>query len=1034
MSIIASCMEPNKTLDSIDVKLDEAPEYTVIIEASQEAYNSETRTTLQADGSVYWNPNDEISLFFINGDNGGNKFTSLNEETIAIAEFSGTISGITGGGEDLNGESYFWAVYPYSEGNSCDGESVTTTLSNVQQAVENTFADDLFITVARSNSVKMAFKNVCGGIKFCVSHSDIKSVTFRGNNNEKLAGKVRVGFDGNNKPAVKEFIDEKAQVTVYAPNGGTFKPGEFYYIILLPTVFESGFTMTFNKSDNNTCYVCNYEKPVSVKRSIFTVIRDKDTGDAVIKDDASGTGGSKSGFYLGINGFNNGLYTYPIKHLSEDSEQGYYSFIDGLTTKNGTWLYYAVDKAIDKLKAATFPDDLYDVAIVTFTDGLDRGSLDMSDYLSLTEYLSALNVRLTDESVQGQKISAYTIGVKGNDVTNDTSYENNLKKLATSTDNVFNVKNMSEVNDAFLKIANLLGETKYVQKFMMEIAGPSHNEKCRFTFDKVSSYSSSKQYIEGTFNRLNRTLTDIKYVGLTSTSGSIVQGVRNEDNFYVFTFEGLQSTTGEKVPGEYVQHWYTEEGIWQKDSEFVFDPGTVGLEKIKRSAAIMLNLDCSSSLEGDSFGTLQSSAKTFIKKLIENAVDPNEVASVSLDKSDVTLPLGKTITLKATVLPTTALLKDVEWSSTNSAVATVDNNGVVTSHSPGNATIIAKTVDGGCTAICKVSVVKLVDEIVLNHKSLELYTEESATLIATVSPADATNREVLWSSSNPSIVSVNQEGLVEALAPGTSTISVTAQDGSGVVAKCDITVKSHVSAIGLSATSLEIGIDSSEKLDVIITPSDVWNTNFSVSSSDTSVAIATKSGQSVIIEPIALGTSTITVISEDGGHKATCDITITLSTNPTHLALAVLRNDIRYYIPLSEYTGEVPSGYTKDGIAIVSDTESFVLDLNNATTSTKTRSEALNIGTLPSQEQASVIVENWSSINSAITTYGGTSLGSRTYWTCSTGNGTWHPTPGSSVRPGSSPGYYDPCYYYYSSSGIYSTESSDAKYYVRCLK
>ena len=707
MSLAVSCTEYNEVMD-----LTTLPSETITIVASQEERKVETRTTLQSDGSVFWNPNDEISLFFNGGENGGNKFTSQNTVTAEIAEFSGSIYGITGGGENLEGDAYFWAVYPYSENNSCDGTSIVTSLPSRQQAVEGSFNDDLFITVARSESVKMAFKNVCGGVKFCVKNSGIKSVTFCGNNNEKLAGEVRVAFDANNKPVVKEIIDGKSEITVDAPNNGTFEPGKYYYLITLPTELKSGFTMTFKKNDK-TNIIYKRTSSVTINRSRFGVVSNLDTGTAVPDEEVAG--GTESGFYLGIIGFNNEYFSYPIKHLSSKSIDGYNSFIDGLSMTNGTLLYYAVDKSIDQLQAATFPSNLYDVSIVTFTDGLDRGSLDMSDnYLSNTEYLTALNTRLTEETVSNQDITSYTIGVRGDDVTNYTSFQNNLKKLATSSDNVFEVTNMSEVNEVFLQIADLLGEVRYYQKFMLEIKGPSHNEKCRFTFDNVSSYSASKCYIEGTFNRLDKSLTNVRYVGLTSTSGTVVNSVKNAQNFYVYTFEGLQGPNGELVPTEYVRHWYTEEGVWQKDSEFTFDPGTVSMEKIKRSAAILLNLDCSSSL-GDKFVTLQTTAKSFIAKLLENSIDPYEVASVSLNKTNLSMVEGETETLKATVLPDTALQKDVEWSSTNSAVATVDQNGVVTARAGGSASIIAKTKDGGLTAVCYVSVVS--DDCVICYTS-----------------------------------------------------------------------------------------------------------------------------------------------------------------------------------------------------------------------------------------------------------------------------------------------------------------------------
>lgn len=417
-----------------------------------------------------------------------------------------------------------------------------------------------------------------------------------------------------------------------------------------------------------------------------------------------------SGIYLGIIGFNNYLYTLPIGYLSEESKQEYSSFIDKLTTLRGTLLYWAVDNAIDKLQAAVFPENLNDVAIVTFTDGLDRGSLDEADnkYLTQTEYLTSLHQRLCEEKVSDHNISAYSVGIIGNDLVTDeqkAQFRDNLKKLASSSSNAFEVSDMAEVNATFQNIANSLSETKYAQKFLLKIKGISHNEKCRFIFDNAKSYNTSRQYIEGTFNRSLGVLTNVNYCGLTSTSGIEVKGFKNEENFYEFTFEGLQSTDGKLIPVDAVSFWYTENGVWQYDSEFTFKPDDFTIEKIKRSAAIILNLDCSHSLQGESFVELQNNAKAFINKLIENAIDPDEVSSVKLDKSKLSLQIGETTTLKATVLPSTAKLKTVTWSSSNPSVATVDGNGKITAIALGETNIIATTKDGGFTAVCEITVV-----------------------------------------------------------------------------------------------------------------------------------------------------------------------------------------------------------------------------------------------------------------------------------------------------------------------------------------
>lgn len=286
-------------------------------------------------------------------------------------------------------------------------------------------------------------------------------------------------------------------------------------------------------------------------------------------------------------------------------------------------------------------------------------------------------------------------------------------------------------------------------------------------------------------------------------------------------------------------------------------------------------------------------------------------------------------------------------------------------------------------------------------------------LNATVNPADANEKSLLWSSSNASVASVSQNGLVNGLATGTTVITATSKDGTAVKGSCTITVKQPVSAISLNNSAMNLNLGSSGTLTVTVSPSNASNKNFSVRSSDTSIATVTKSGQSVIISAIRLGTSKITVTSEDGSHEATCDVTVSLSTTPINLALAVKKSGKRYYIPLSSYTASLTTGYTKEGITLSSGSTSFILAFNNATSSAKTFSEANALGTLPTQTQANVIVQNWSSLNTALQTYGGTSLGSNSYWTS---------TESSTSRSA----------YSYSSSGVGSV-AAQRTCYVRCI-
>ena len=181
----------------------------IIITATREKL--ETKTELQSGSNVYWCPGDSISLFFRNGENGGSKFKAQNTESVPIAEFKGTIDVVSGGGEESGGEFWFWGVYPYSTQNSCDGNTITTVIPHEQVGKAGTFASNTFITMARAKGLNLAFYNICTGVKFNLSRTDIKAVTFRrtaAGNIEKavIDGGVRDrAAAGDDKLAVEEL-------------------------------------------------------------------------------------------------------------------------------------------------------------------------------------------------------------------------------------------------------------------------------------------------------------------------------------------------------------------------------------------------------------------------------------------------------------------------------------------------------------------------------------------------------------------------------------------------------------------------------------------------------------------------------------------------------------------------------------------------------------------------------------------------------------------------------------------------------------
>lgn len=163
-----------------------------------------------------------------------------------------------------------------------------------------------------------------------------------------------------------------------------------------------------------------------------------------------------------------------------------------------------------------------------------------------------------------------------------------------------------------------------------------------------------------------------------------------------------------------------------------------------------------------------------------------KVSSVSLNDSSVSLVVGETVQLRASIQPSNATEKDITWASSEQSVATVSNSGLVTAVAEGSATITASA--GGKSAECKVNVAKKVIDVTsveLNKTSLELVEGESETLIATVKPDDATDKTVMWSSSNPMIASVSN-GQVVANSLGETFITASV---ASLSAKCKVTIR-----------------------------------------------------------------------------------------------------------------------------------------------------------------------------------------------------------------------------------------------------
>ena len=327
---------------------------------------------------------------------------------------------------------------------------------------------------------------------------------------------------------------------------------------------------------------------------------------------------AETGMYMGIVGYNQVLNTKPLAMLDSTSVTEFNEFVASLTTQPGRLMYYSVDKAIDALSVARKPVNLQNVAVVTFTEGLDQGSLMMTDkYETEAEYAQAINARIVDQRIYGRPIKAYTVGLLNDNVKDTTQFRANLYALSSDSTKAMEVTTMGEVNSKFQAIADDLVSRNMSETLTLVFPGVGTGTRIRFTLDEVNdaTVGESQVYIEGTFSLKTRSLTNIVYKGLTCNAGDSVAASSVDGMFVTLVFNGIQLDSEERIEKKNIQEWYwiEDQQTWQASTEFTTDR-LPDVESTYSSALVMLLLDCSSVLD-ENFDELQSAANQFIERM-----------------------------------------------------------------------------------------------------------------------------------------------------------------------------------------------------------------------------------------------------------------------------------------------------------------------------------------------------------------------------------------------------------------------------------
>lgn len=236
-------------------------------------WEPETKTVLQEDGSVWWSPEDEIALYYVDDESSGKYRLKSNCKKPSLkTDFVGMISN----GSD---KGIFYAIYPYDKATESIGSFI---IPSVQYATAGTIFPRQFASLARAEGNNLTFYNVCAGLKFSVAHEGVSKVVFQQRDDAvPLTGKISIPFLSdwpNNLSVIPDYYNGSDYLTVYPTEGKYFDPGKYYYAVIAPG--NTSLIMSFY-TDNQVA--TKYFSVNSIERSKIAVLKEKDK-DLVFKN------------------------------------------------------------------------------------------------------------------------------------------------------------------------------------------------------------------------------------------------------------------------------------------------------------------------------------------------------------------------------------------------------------------------------------------------------------------------------------------------------------------------------------------------------------------------------------------------------------------------------------------------------------------------------------------------------------------------------------------------------------------------------
>ena len=261
-------------------------------------------------------------------------------------------------------------------------------------------------------------------------------------------------------------------------------------------------------------------------------------------------------------------------------------------------------------------------------------------------------------------------------------------------------------------------------------------------------------------------------------------------------------------------------------------------------------------------------------------IDP--LKKIQIEAPSKTVFAGESMSLDLVYQPETATIQKVVWSSNKPAVATVDENGMVTGVAKGQAKIEAKALDGsGVAGSIIITVMQNVEEITLKETDITVAVNKTQKAVATLLPANADNKKVTWTSSDEGIAVVRTDGSITGKQPGTCVVTVTSVSNPSVSASMNVTVVQPVTKIVVSSPAKTIFVGERTEMDAMCQPENATNQNVTWNSRRPAVATVDESG---VVTGVARGQAVIEAKATDGSN-VTGTYTITVAQDVNEVTL-----------------------------------------------------------------------------------------------------------------------------------------------------